>query len=64
MTLLSTSTTDQERALYMSIPGLAWGSSTVLGPVVGGAFTDSSAGWRWGFYINLVSLNASLVAPR
>lgn len=25
----------------------------VLGPIVGGAFTDSSAGWRWAFYINL-----------
>lgn len=37
----------------MSIPGLAWGSSTVLGPVIGGAFTISSAGWRWGFWINL-----------
>ncbi|KAL8717068.1 MAG: hypothetical protein Q9225_005658 [Loekoesia sp. 1 TL-2023] len=53
MTILSTSTTAKERPLYMSIPGLAWGSSTVLGPVIGGAFTISSAGWRWGFYINL-----------
>ena len=25
----------------------------MLGPIVGGAFTDSSAGWRWAFYINL-----------
>lgn len=25
----------------------------VLGPIIGGAFTDSSAGWRWAFYINL-----------
>jgi MFS family permease len=30
-----------------------WGLGTVLGPVIGGAFTDSSAGWRWAFYINL-----------
>lgn len=56
MTLLSVFTSDKERALYMSIPGLAWGSSTVLGPVIGGAFTVSRAGWRWGFYINLVFL--------
>jgi len=24
-----------------------------LGPIIGGAFTVSSAGWRWAFYINL-----------
>jgi hypothetical protein len=30
-----------------------WGLGTVLGPVIGGAFTDSGAGWRWAFYINL-----------
>lgn len=24
-----------------------------LGPLIGGAFTDSSATWRWSFYINL-----------
>jgi MFS family permease len=38
-----------------------WGIGTVLGPVVGGAFTDSSAGWRWAFYINLPI--GALVAP-
>lgn len=27
---------------------------TVLGPVVGGAFAESSATWRWAFYINLL----------
>lgn len=58
MTILSTSTTEKERPLYLSIPGLAWGSSTVLGPVIGGAFAISKAGWRWGFYINLVMLHA------
>ncbi|KAI4159449.1 MAG: hypothetical protein L6R39_000351 [Caloplaca ligustica] len=29
------------------------GVGTVLGPIIGGAFTSSSAGWRWAFYINL-----------
>lgn len=30
-----------------------WGIGTVLGPVVGGAFVESPATWRWAFYINL-----------
>ena len=25
-----------------------------MGPIIGGAFADSAATWRWGFYINLV----------
>ena len=33
--------------------GAMWGLGTVLGPVIGGALTDSSASWRWAFYINL-----------
>ncbi|KAF2199790.1 putative efflux pump antibiotic resistance protein [Delitschia confertaspora ATCC 74209] len=54
MTLLSLTTTEQERAFYLGLPGITWGAGTVLGPILGGAFTDSSAGWRWAFYINLV----------
>ncbi|EKG10400.1 Major facilitator superfamily [Macrophomina phaseolina MS6] len=46
-------TTMKERPMYVSGMGLTWGLGTVLGPVIGGAFTDSSAGWRWSFYINL-----------
>ena len=53
LTLLSLLTTEQERALYMSIPGITWGLGTVLGPVIGGAFVQSRATWRFGFYINL-----------
>lgn len=26
---------------------MVWGVGTVLGPIVGGAFTESSATWRW-----------------
>ncbi|KAL1988061.1 hypothetical protein VTN96DRAFT_1092 [Rasamsonia emersonii] len=53
MTLLSVNTSDRERSGYLSFVGLVWGIGTVLGPVVGGAFVESSATWRWAFYINL-----------
>ncbi|KAK4691486.1 MFS transporter, DHA2 family, glioxin efflux transporter, partial [Lecanoromycetidae sp. Uapishka_2] len=53
MTLLSVTTTEHERPMYIALTGITWGLGTVLGPIVGGAFTDSSAGWRWAFYINL-----------
>ncbi|KAI0204884.1 major facilitator superfamily-domain-containing protein [Astrocystis sublimbata] len=52
--LLSVTTTTRERPLYISFIGLTWGTGTVLGPIIGGAFADSSATWRWAFYINLV----------
>ncbi|KAL8752878.1 MAG: hypothetical protein Q9199_005439 [Rusavskia elegans] len=54
LTYLSVTTSMQERPVYMGSIGLIWGVGTVLGPVVGGAFADSSATWRWAFYINLV----------
>ncbi|KAL8858174.1 MAG: hypothetical protein Q9178_005351 [Gyalolechia marmorata] len=54
LTLLSVTTTEHERPTYIGFTGVTWGLGTVLGPIVGGAFTDSSAGWRWAFYINLV----------
>ncbi|KAK9777569.1 putative MFS drug efflux transporter protein [Seiridium cardinale] len=47
-------------ALIVGI-GAVWGTGAVLGPVVGGAFSTSSATWRWAFYINLVI--AALCAP-
>ncbi|KAH6723623.1 major facilitator superfamily domain-containing protein [Leptodontidium sp. MPI-SDFR-AT-0119] len=53
MTLLAATTTIHERPMYVGGTGLTWGLGTVLGPIIGGAFTDSSAGWRFAFYINL-----------
>ena len=52
--LLSTFTTPSERPTYFAFVGATFGVGTVLGPIVGGAFADSSATWRWAFYINLV----------
>ncbi|QYS95306.1 MFS domain-containing protein [Trichoderma simmonsii] len=61
MTLLSVNTSDKERPGYLSFVGLIWGIGTVLGPVVGGAFAESKATWRWAFYMNLCV--AALFAP-
>ncbi|KAL4738955.1 major facilitator superfamily domain-containing protein [Aspergillus similis] len=47
-------TAEKERGFYMALIGLFWGLGAVLGPVIGGAFSVSSATWRWAFYINLV----------
>ncbi|KAL8937038.1 MAG: hypothetical protein Q9216_004627 [Gyalolechia sp. 2 TL-2023] len=52
--LLSIFTTPTERPTYFAMIGATFGLGTVLGPIIGGAFADSSATWRWAFYINLV----------
>ncbi|KAJ6024736.1 DNA repair protein RAD50 [Penicillium herquei] len=54
-------TTDHERPLYLAGIYCVWGIGCVLGPIIGGAFAESSATWRWGFYINLPI--AALFAP-
>lgn len=53
MTLIASTTTMKERPFYVGLTGLTWGIGIVLGPVIGGAFSISSVGWRWAFYINL-----------
>ncbi|KAI0856021.1 MFS general substrate transporter [Xylaria cubensis] len=47
-------TVPNERGLYTTLTGFFWGIGAVLGPVVGGAFSVSSATWRWAFYFNVV----------
>jgi MFS family permease len=47
LNLISITTTIRERPAYMGGIGVVWGIGTILGPVIGGAFADSSATWRW-----------------
>ncbi|PYI24916.1 MFS general substrate transporter [Aspergillus indologenus CBS 114.80] len=61
LTYISMTTSKNERPLYLSGVVAMWGLGSVLGPIIGGAFAQSSATWRWAFYINLVV--AALVAP-
>ena len=42
----------RERGRYQGALGAVFGVTTVLGPLVGGLFTDHLS-WRWAFYVNL-----------
>jgi MFS family permease len=47
LNILAINTTLRKRPMYMGLTGLVWGGNCILGPVIGGAFADSSASWRW-----------------
>ncbi|KAI1424312.1 MFS general substrate transporter [Xylaria sp. FL1777] len=62
LNFLTALTVPDERGLYTTLVGFFWGVGAVLGPVIGGAFSVSSATWRWAFYFNLVVGAASAPA--
>jgi MFS family permease len=59
LNILSYNTGPAERSIYIAGCALIWGIGCILGPVIGGSLADSSATWRWAFYINLIIFGAS-----
>ncbi|KAJ2958759.1 hypothetical protein NQ176_g11162 [Zarea fungicola] len=47
LTYSTTFSTPTEAPIYNALTGLSWGVGCILGPVIGGAFSVSSATWRW-----------------
>jgi EmrB/QacA subfamily drug resistance transporter len=58
----------RDRGRYQGALGAVFGVTTVLGPLIGGYFTDNLS-WRWAFYVNvplalLVIVLAARTIPR
>ena len=51
----------RERGKWFSIKSGSQALGTVVGPLVGGAFTQSSASWRWIFWFNVPFTGIGLV---
>ncbi|KAJ5662263.1 uncharacterized protein N7477_009879 [Penicillium maclennaniae] len=51
----------KERGKWFSIRSGTWALGTVVGPLIGGGFTESSASWRWIFWINLPFCGLGLI---
>ena len=54
----------RERGRYQGILGAVFGVTTVVGPLLGGVFTDDLS-WRWAFYVNVpVAILVLILAAR
>jgi MFS transporter, DHA2 family, glioxin efflux transporter len=51
-TIIAFSAVEKQRAAYTGLLGATYGLASVIGPLLGGVFTDKLS-WRWCFYINL-----------
>jgi len=51
-TIIAFSVTPAKRPAFTGLMGAVFGLASVIGPLLGGVFTDNLS-WRWCFYINL-----------
>ncbi len=42
----------RKRAFYLNLMGIGWALPMLIGPLLGGFFTDV-VGWRWAFWVNV-----------
>ncbi|KAJ2079581.1 hypothetical protein H4R24_003676 [Coemansia sp. RSA 988] len=50
--IISDVTSEEERPAYLGLLGAVWSIASVVGPVLGGVFSDKAT-WRWAFWLNL-----------
>lgn len=50
----------RKRAFYLNAMGIAWALPMLVGPLLGGLFTDI-IGWRWAFWVNIPLTMVSVV---